>query len=147
MPARSTGMKSAAVVTTSCIPARLRAAVAEHGSVLVRGLGLGLRDAAGTRAVFGRLADTLMHEMEAFAPRQALAAGVYSATPWPPQQQMRMHHELSYRLGVPGYAVPAPAAERQAPRADLPVGVPGPAAVPLPVPRRQRRRHRAGRRG
>ncbi len=106
-------MKSAAVVTTSCIPARMRAAVAEHGSVLVRGLGLGLRDAAGTRAVFGRLADTLMHEMEAFAPRQALAAGVYSATPWPPQQQMRMHHELSYRLEFPGlllFACLSPAA-------------------------------------
>src|SRR5436305_4425480 len=169
MPARPTGMKSAAVVTTSCVPARprrprpscaplerktemsdsslasfldldlppgappvvradsradaadwaaghrdaLRAAVAEHGSVLVRGLGL--RDTAGTRAVFGRLADTLMHEMEAFAPRQALAAGVYSATPWPPQQQMRTHHELSYRLEFPGlllFACLSPAASR-----------------------------------
>jgi alpha-ketoglutarate-dependent taurine dioxygenase len=78
----------------------LRAAVAEHGSVLVRGLGLG--DAAGTGAVFGRLADSLMPEREAFAPRQPLGAGVYSATPWPPQQQMCMHHELSYRLEFPG---------------------------------------------
>jgi alpha-ketoglutarate-dependent taurine dioxygenase len=89
----------------------LRATVAEHGSVLVRGLGL--HDAAGTGAVFGRLADSLMSELEAFAPRQPLASGVYSATPWPPQQQMCMHHELSYRLEFPGlllFACLSPAA-------------------------------------
>jgi alpha-ketoglutarate-dependent taurine dioxygenase len=89
----------------------LRAAVAEHGCVLVRGLGL--HDAAGTGAVFGRLADSLMSELEAFAPRQPLASGVYSATPWPPQQQMCMHHELSYRLEFPGlllFACLSPAA-------------------------------------
>jgi hypothetical protein len=89
----------------------LRATVAEHGCVLVRGLGLS--DAAGTGAVFGRLADRLMNEVEAFAPRQPLASGVYSATPWPPQQQMCMHHELSYRLEFPGlllFACLSPAA-------------------------------------
>ena len=83
----------------------LRAAVAEHGCVLIRGLGL--RDAAGTGAVVRRLAVSLMDEKEAFAPRQALTAGpdsgtLYSATPWPPPQQMCMHHELSYRLEFPG---------------------------------------------
>jgi alpha-ketoglutarate-dependent taurine dioxygenase len=83
----------------------LRAAVAEHGCVLIRGLGL--RDAAGTGSVFQRLAISLMDEKEAFAPRQPLAAGLdsgtlYSATPWPPGQQMCMHHELSYRLEFPG---------------------------------------------
>jgi alpha-ketoglutarate-dependent taurine dioxygenase len=89
----------------------LRAAVAEHGCVLVRGLGLS--DAAGTGAVFGRLTDSLMDEQEAFAPRQPRGAGVYSATPWPPQQQMCMHHELSYRLEFPGlllFACLSPAA-------------------------------------
>jgi len=83
----------------------LRAAVAEHGCVLIRGLGL--RDAAGTGAVFQRLAISLMDEKEAFAPRQPLAPGLepgtlYSATPWPPHQQVRLHHELSYRLEFPG---------------------------------------------
>ena len=77
----------------------LRAVVAEHGSALVRGLGL--RDAAGTAAVFGRLADRLMPEREAFAPREAHPGGLYSVTPWPPNQQMCMHHELSYRLEFP----------------------------------------------
>jgi alpha-ketoglutarate-dependent taurine dioxygenase len=77
----------------------LRAVVAEHGAVLVRGLGL--RDAAGTAAVFRRLATTLMTEREAFARRQVYADGVYSSATWPANQPMCMHHELSYRLEVP----------------------------------------------
>src|SRR5918992_3912710 len=78
----------------------LRAVVAEHGSVLVRGLGL--RDAAEVGAVFRRLATGLMTEKEAFAPRQAYSDGVYSSMKWPANQQMCMHHELSYRLEFPG---------------------------------------------
>ena len=78
----------------------LRAVVAEQGCVLVRGLGL--RNAAETGAVFQRLAASLMTEREAFAPRQAYPGGLYSATPWPPNQQMCMHHELSYKLEFPG---------------------------------------------
>ncbi|WP_443032028.1 TauD/TfdA family dioxygenase [Streptomyces sp. CA-210063] len=78
----------------------LRAAVAEHGSVLVRGLGL--RDATEVGAVFRALADTLMSEKEAFAPRRTYADGVYSSTAWPPNQPMCMHHELSYTVEFPG---------------------------------------------
>ncbi len=79
----------------------LAATVAEHGVVLVRGLGLtGLAD---VRAVFQPLAGRgLMTEREAFAPRKAYAAGVYSSTKWPANQPMCMHHELSYALEVPG---------------------------------------------
>jgi alpha-ketoglutarate-dependent taurine dioxygenase len=77
----------------------LRAVVAEHGAVLVRGLGL--RDAAEISAVFRRLATTLMTEKEAFAARRVYADGVYSSATWPANQQMCMHHELSYRLEVP----------------------------------------------
>lgn len=76
----------------------LGAAVAEHGSLLVRGLGL--RDVAEIEAVFRRLG-TLMTEREAFAPRRCYAPGVYSASKWPPNQQMCMHHELSYALEFP----------------------------------------------
>ncbi|MFI5632618.1 TauD/TfdA family dioxygenase [Streptomyces sp. NPDC051664] len=78
----------------------LRAFVAEHGSVLVRGLGL--RDAAGTGAVFSRLATGLMTEKEVFAPRRTYSDGVYSSSKWPPNQPMCMHHELSYTLEFPG---------------------------------------------
>jgi len=77
----------------------LRAMVAEHGAVLVRGLGL--RDVAGTTEVFRRLATSLMIEREAFARRQLYADGVYSSATWPANQPMCMHHELSYRLEVP----------------------------------------------
>ena len=76
----------------------LRTLVAEHGSLLVRGLGL--RDVAQTEAVFRRLG-SLMPEMEAFAPRRRYAQGVYSSSKWPPNQPMCMHHELSYALEPP----------------------------------------------
>jgi alpha-ketoglutarate-dependent taurine dioxygenase len=78
----------------------LRAVVADHGSVLVRGLALS--DAAETGAVFGRIAGDLMAETEAFAPRRTYSDGVYSSAKWPPNQPMCMHHELSYTLEFPG---------------------------------------------
>jgi alpha-ketoglutarate-dependent taurine dioxygenase len=78
----------------------LRAVVAEHGSVLVRGLGLD--DAAVTRVTFQALVTGLMAEKEAFAPRHTYSEGVYSSTKWPPNQPMCMHHELSYMLEFPG---------------------------------------------
>ncbi|MDX3073772.1 TauD/TfdA family dioxygenase [Streptomyces sp. MI02-7b] len=78
----------------------LRGVLAEHGSVLVRGLGL--HDAAGTGAVFARLSGGLMTERESFAPRQSHPGGVYSSTKWPQNQPMCMHHELSYALEFPG---------------------------------------------
>src|SRR5436309_12609627 len=77
----------------------LRAALVEHGSLLVRGLGL--RDAAETEAVFRQLG-SLMTEAEAFASRRSYAHGVYSSSKWPPNQPMCMHHELSYALQFPG---------------------------------------------
>ena len=46
----------------------VRAAVAEHGSLLIRGLALG--DVAGAAAVFARLASGLTTEEEAFAPAE-----------------------------------------------------------------------------
>jgi alpha-ketoglutarate-dependent taurine dioxygenase len=78
----------------------LRAIVIEHGSVLVRGLGL--RDADEVGAVFRRLATSLMIEREAFASRRTYSAGVYSSSMWPQNQLMCMHHELSYTLAFPG---------------------------------------------
>lgn len=78
----------------------LRATVAEHGSVLVRGLGL--RDAAEVGAAFQRLATGLMLEREAFAPRRTYSERVYSSATWPSNQPMCMHHELSYALEFPG---------------------------------------------
>src|SRR5256885_2278357 len=76
----------------------LRAAVVEHGSLLVRGLRL--RDVAEIEAVLRRLG-SLMTEKEAFAARQRYSDGLYSSSKWPPNQPMCMHHELSYALEFP----------------------------------------------
>jgi alpha-ketoglutarate-dependent taurine dioxygenase len=78
----------------------LRALVTEHGAIMVRGLGL--REPGETAAVFWTLATGLMAELEAFAPRQVYPDGVYTSTKWPSNQQMCMHHELSYTLEFPG---------------------------------------------
>ncbi|MGW1836831.1 TauD/TfdA family dioxygenase [Streptomyces sp. NPDC002067] len=80
--------------------AALRALVTDHGALLVRGLGL--RDAAATTAVLTALADDLMAETESFAPRSPRGTGTYTTTPWPPNQQMCAHHELSYTTEFPG---------------------------------------------
>ena len=77
----------------------LRAAVAEHGWVRVRDLGL--RDAAEAGLVFRELAGRLTGETEAFAPRETIADGVLSSSKWPQNQPMCMHHELSYALEFP----------------------------------------------
>ena len=77
----------------------LCALVAEHGVLLVRGLGL--HDATQTEVVFRQLGN-LMTEVEAFASRQRYAQGVYSSSKWPPNQPMCQHHELSYTLEPPG---------------------------------------------
>jgi alpha-ketoglutarate-dependent taurine dioxygenase len=76
----------------------LRAAVTEHGSLLVRGLGLS--GATEAEIVFRQLG-SLMTEREAFAPRRRYAEGVYSSSQWPSNQPMCMHHELSYACTVP----------------------------------------------
>src|SRR3989442_11089723 len=99
----------------------LRAAVVQHGSLLVRGLGL--RDVAGTEAVFRRLG-SLMTEREAFASRRRDSDGVYSSSKWPPNQHMCMHHELSYTLEFPSLmlfaCLIAPAEGGETPVADSP---------------------------
>src|SRR6266487_5456560 len=76
----------------------VRSVVAEQGAMRIRGLGL--RDAAEVEAVFRQLGN-VMTETEAFAPRTRYAPGIYSATKWPPNQPMCVHHELSYAYEVP----------------------------------------------
>ncbi|WP_029770673.1 TauD/TfdA family dioxygenase [Pseudogulbenkiania sp. MAI-1] len=97
----------------------LRAAVVEHGALLVRGLGL--RDVAGIEAVFRRLGSPMI-EREAFATRQRYAEGLYSSSKWPPSQPMCMHHELSYALEFPSLmlfaCLTAPSAGGATPVAD-----------------------------
>ncbi|MEU2154052.1 TauD/TfdA family dioxygenase [Streptomyces sp. NPDC019396] len=77
----------------------LRAAVAEHGALLVRGLGIG--DATQAAGVFRALAPELMDHKEGFAAREEYGQGIYSSATWPTNQPMCMHHELSYTQTVP----------------------------------------------
>src|SRR3989475_11816033 len=63
----------------------LRALVAEHGALLVRGLGL--RDEAETEAVFRQLGNLII-ETEAFPPRQRYAQRRESSSKRPPNQPM-----------------------------------------------------------
>ncbi|MFF8500068.1 TauD/TfdA family dioxygenase [Streptomyces anulatus] len=77
----------------------VRAAVAEHGALLVRGLDL--RDAQSVGRVSRELVDHVMTEREGFATREVWADGVYSSSEWPADQPMCMHHELSYARQVP----------------------------------------------
>src|SRR5262245_7720398 len=99
----------------------LRAFVAEHGALVVRGLGL--RNPTETEAVFRQLG-SLMDEREAFAPRRRFSEGVYSATKWPANQHMCMHHELSYAVEPPGLmlfaCLVAPTSGGETPVADSP---------------------------
>lgn len=78
----------------------LRGAVAEHGALLLRGLGLAGQDQV--IAAFKGLTGRLMPEREAFASRKVYGAGIYSSAKWPANQPMCMHHELSYTLEFPG---------------------------------------------
>ncbi|MEE4543030.1 TauD/TfdA family dioxygenase [Streptomyces sp. V4-01] len=78
----------------------LLAAVAAHGSVLVRGLRL--RTPEHVALVLEQLEVPPVTEQESFAPRQPYAEGVYPATKWPQNEPMCMHHELSYNLDFPG---------------------------------------------
>lgn len=79
--------------------AQARAMVARHGAVVVRGLGVA--SAADVAAVADALGMRRMAERERFAPRTELAPGVYSASEWPADEPMCMHHELSYANEVP----------------------------------------------
>lgn len=78
---------------------RVRAAVAGHGAVRVRGLDPRTPQEVG--AVAAALGIEAMPEREGFAPRRVLAPGVLSASEWPPDEPMCMHHELSYASEVP----------------------------------------------
>ncbi|MFJ2743688.1 TauD/TfdA family dioxygenase [Streptomyces sp. NPDC087440] len=86
------------------VPAKdVREALGQHGAVLVRGLGLSAP--ADLAAVAHALDVTPMRERESFAARHDRGHGVYSASLWPVDEPMCMHHELSYATEVPAIAL------------------------------------------
>ncbi|MCX5385399.1 TauD/TfdA family dioxygenase [Streptomyces sp. NBC_00083] len=81
----------------------VRALLAEHGAVLVRGLGLAEpADLAVAARALGVRGTT---EREGFTGRQAHPDGVYSTSEWAAEDQLCMHHELSYAAVVPSIAL------------------------------------------
>lgn len=79
--------------------AEVRAALADAGAVLLRGLGPRTPEEVG--AVAAALGIEAIPEREGFAPRRTLAPGVLSSSEWPPDEPMCMHHEVSYAAEVP----------------------------------------------
>lgn len=77
--------------------------VAQRGAVLVRGLAV--TSANEVAAVARAVGIEPMPEREGFAPRDSYAEAVYSATKWPPDEPICMHHELSYVHEVPSRIV------------------------------------------
>ncbi|MFD3587653.1 TauD/TfdA family dioxygenase [Streptomyces sp. NPDC058683] len=79
---------------------QLRAALAEHGAIFLRGLPV-----AGSEDV-ARVRDVLLPEptpyREKATPRSDFGHGVFSSTDLPPHQSIRMHNENSYTLTFPG---------------------------------------------
>ncbi|MGW0771809.1 TauD/TfdA family dioxygenase [Streptomyces sp. NPDC002676] len=81
----------------------VRQSLTRHGAVLLRGLGLAAP--ADLAQVAHALGVTPMVEREGFAAREDAGQGVYSASRWPADEPMCMHHELSYADEVPGIAL------------------------------------------
>jgi hypothetical protein len=77
-------------------PAELRAALTEHGALLLRGWGIG--DLAGFQQLVAELNadDPLLAYAGGASPRNALGEGVYSSTEYPADMTLSLHNELSY---------------------------------------------------
>ncbi|MEJ2853352.1 MULTISPECIES: TauD/TfdA family dioxygenase [unclassified Saccharothrix] len=78
----------------------VRAAVAEHGAVLVRGLRL--TDLDDVRRVAATLVQRPVRERQGFAAREWYGDGLHSSALWPATDVMCMHHELSHLATPPG---------------------------------------------
>lgn len=74
--------------------------VDRDGALRIRGLEV--NDPGEFARISEILLGTLMNEREGFAPRSAYPGGVRSASHWPADQPMCLHHELSYARECPG---------------------------------------------
>ncbi|WP_051898648.1 TauD/TfdA family dioxygenase [Sciscionella sediminilitoris] len=79
----------------SWLPAHVR----EAGAVLIRGSASSVEEFT---ELAGSLTTELMPEREGFASRTSHGAGICSASRWPADQPMCMHHERSYGRTTPG---------------------------------------------
>ncbi len=81
----------------------LRGQLIRHGALLVRGLTFD--DPDDVLAVAQIVSNGLLDDTEAFAPRERHVGHAFSSSAWPANQQMCLHHELSYRFTFPGLMV------------------------------------------
>lgn len=100
---------------------RLRALLAEHGAVLIRGLHMGgvdgfdrfVRTASGAPIAYS----------ERSSPRHVIKGEIYTSTDYPPEEEIFLHNENSYQVSWPRfvyfYCVSPPATLGATPLADI----------------------------
>jgi len=74
--------------------ARLDERIETHGALLLRGFAIA--DAEAFEAAARRLVPELMAYIGGDSPRRKVRARVYTSTEYPPDQEVRLHNELSY---------------------------------------------------
>ena len=102
--------------------AELRAALAEHGALLLRGFDIGGVDG------FGRLVRRLsgtspLAYTERSSPRSTIKGQVYTSTDYPPEEEIFLHNENSYQASWPltlyFYCIEPPTSLGATPLADV----------------------------
>ncbi len=84
---------------------QIRAALPEHGAVLIRGLPLtSYDDVAAIREVFIRVP---VDPAESFGSRERVGAGLWSPTQWPTERDLCPNNEQSYSLTFPNVVMQA----------------------------------------
>lgn len=100
---------------------RLHALLAEHGAVLLRGLGL--RSVDGFDRFVRSVSKAPIAYTERSSPRHVIQGEIYTSTDYPPQEEIFLHNENSYQLSWPRYVhfycVTPPATLGATPLADI----------------------------
>jgi alpha-ketoglutarate-dependent taurine dioxygenase len=78
---------------------RLRALLAQHGSVLLRGFPVG--GVPGFEQAVRALSGAALRYAERSSPRTAIKGNVYTSTDYPPDEEIFLHNENSYQSSWP----------------------------------------------
>lgn len=99
----------------------LRAALVDHGGLLLRGFDIGGVD--GFNEVVSALAGEPLTYTERSSPRHSIKGKVYTSTDYPPEEEIFLHNENSYQAAWPltlfFYCVTPPATLGATPLADI----------------------------
>lgn len=100
---------------------QLRALLAEHGGLLLRGFDIGGVD--GFNEVVRALAGEPLTYTERSSPRHAIKGRVYTSTDYPPEEEIFLHNENSYQARWPltlfFYCITPPQTRGATPLADV----------------------------